>query len=391
MNERKVYLKIILAITLCAGTTVAILQGIIKLTDAKNQGVFSRTNLSLKALPKIIEEPSDLVMFYGSSMTQAGFSPRQFDRKLNAMGKNVKSFNYGFGGLNPFFQDYLSRRIKEQFIANNRKLRLAMIEFNPFQTTQRRWQGAKPVVDSFLSMLASDEELLEIAKQDITRGILLFNIRYIRNNISSEIITSSFGRELFPPYQWQQFKDTQEIQQARRNIGRKLGELFDKDYPNLNYQNWMYEWQGAGTIPEERSQETLTAFEEYYDLSQTDAQMKNDRLSRIRNADIEELNFEPLLVDSFIQMVKNFQLFSDQVEVIMLPRNTKWITNTPEGKKRLAKVIKQIEEATGIKVRDHQDLNVINPNMFSDTTHLARYRGDVAYTDFLVEEYAESL
>ncbi len=391
MNERVVYAKIILAIALCAALTVGIMHGFLTVADAKNQGVFARTSLAREALPKIVKEPHDLVIFYGSSMTRAGFSPRLFDKELNAMGKNIKSFNYGFGGLNPYFQDFLSRRIKDQFVENDRKLKLALIEFNPFQTTQRRWQGAKPVVDSFLSMLASDEEIFEIAKQDITRGILLFNIRYIRNNISSEIITSSFGRMMFPPFQWQQFKDSEEVQQARREIGRKLGEHFDKDYPDLNYQDWMYEWQGAGTIPEERSEETLATFEEYYDLSQTDAQMKNDRLSRIRSADIEELHFEPLLVESFIQIVKNFQQFSEQVEVIMLPRNTKWITNTPEGKKRLAAAIQQIEQATGITISDHQDLDVINPSLFSDTTHLARYRGDVPYTKYLVEQYKDDL
>jgi hypothetical protein len=71
-----------------------------------------------------------------------------------------------------------------------------------------------------------------------------------------------------------------------------------------------------------------------------------------------------------------------------LPRNTKWITNTPEGKARLAVAIKQ---AIGINNRDHQDLDIINPTMLSDTTHLAKYRGDVPYTVYLVEQYANDL
>jgi hypothetical protein len=75
----------------------------------------------------------------------------------------------------------------------------------------------------------------------------------------------------------------------------------------------------------------------------------------------------------------------------MLPRNTKWITNTPESKTRLADAIKQIEQATGITIRDHQDLDIINPTMFSDTTHLARYRSDVPYTNYLIEQYANDL
>ncbi|MFT6735016.1 MAG: hypothetical protein ACJAS9_003219 [Polaribacter sp.] len=391
MNDRIVYAKIIFAIALCASTTVAVMHGFLSVVDAKSGGVFSRTTLARDALTQIINEPNDLVIFYGSSMTRAGFSPRKFDKDLKEKGKNVKSFNFGFGGLNPYFQDFLSRRIKDEFQQQDRKLKLAMIEFNPFQTTKTRWNRAVPVVDSFLSMLANDSELLEIAKQDITRGILLFNIKYLRDNLSSEIITSSVGREIFPPYQWEQFKDSEETKNARREISNKVNKLFEEDYPDLNYQDWMYTWQGAGTIPEERSEKTLKAFDVYYPLIQTDAQMKNDRLSRIRSADIEELHFEPLLVESFIQTVKNFQQFSNHVEVIMLPRNTKWISNTPEGKKRLVAAIQQIEKATGVKIRDHQNLDIINPSMFRDTTHLARYRGDVIYTDFLVEQYQYSL
>jgi hypothetical protein len=391
MNDRIVYAKIIFAIALCASTTVAVMHGFLSVVDAKSGGVFSRTTLARDALTQIINEPNDLVIFYGSSMTRAGFSPRKFDKDLKEKGKNIKSFNFGFGGLNPYFQDFLSRRIKDEFQQQDRKLKLAMIEFNPFQTTKTRWNRAVPVVDSFLSMLANDSELLEIAKQDITRGILLFNIKYLRDNLSSEIITSSVGREIFPPYQWEQFKDSEETKNARREISNKVNKLFEEDYPDLNYQDWMYTWQGAGTIPEERSEKTLKAFDVYYPLIQTDAQMKNDRLSRIRSADIEELHFEPLLVESFIQTVKNFQQFSNHVEVIMLPRNTKWISNTPEGKKRLVAAIQQIEKATGVKIRDHQNLDIINPSMFRDTTHLARYRGDVIYTDFLVEQYQYSL
>jgi hypothetical protein len=391
MNDRIVYAKIIFAIVLCASATIAVMHGFLSLNDAKGSGVFSRTTLAREALEKIIEEPHDLVMFYGSSMTRAGFSPRKFDSDLNTQGKNIKSFNFGFGGLNPYFQDYLSRRIKDEFEAKERRLKLAMIEFNPFQTTKSRWNGAVPVVDSFLSMLANDREIFEIAKQDITRGFLLFNIKYLRNNISSEIITSFYGRGIFPPNRREQFKDTDEVRATLREVGNKLNTYFDEDYPDLVTTNWFYEWQGAGTIPEERSEKTLVLFDEYYDLIQTDARMKNDRLSRIRSADIEELNFEPLLVDSFIQIIKNFQQFSDNVEVIMLPRNTKWITNTAGGKERLAAAVSQIEKATGIKIKDHQDLDFIDPTMFRDTTHLARYRGDVIYTDYLVKNYIDIL
>ena len=107
--------------------------------------------------------------------------------------------------------------------------------------------------------------------------------------------------------------------------------------------------------------------------------------------DIEALHFEPFLVESFIGIVKNFQRFSDQVEVVMLPKNSRYIHYTPEAKIRLAQAIKQIEDATGIKIKDHQDIKEVNADMYRDTTHLSRYRGDIAYTDFLLSEYASVL
>lgn len=391
MTSRKIFSKIALSIFAGMALSMLLVRIILDLQDANKQGIMGRVAQAQEALPKIIAEPDELVMFFGSSMTRAGFSARQFDRELKKTGKTVKSFNFGFGGLNPYFQDLLSRRIADDFTANDRKLKLALIEFNPFQTTQTRWNRAKSTVDSFLTMLASDAEIWEIAKQDLTRGIRLFNIKYIRNDISAEMITSYYGRAIFPPQRRDVFKDDEETVAAARELGKQIGEMFKKEYPDYNGEDWYYPWQGAGTIPEERSEETLKLFEEYYQLAFTEAEMKNDRLSRIRNADIEDMNFEPLLIESFINIVKNFQQFSDKVEVIMLPRNTRWIHYTEGGKKRLAETVKKIEDATGITIRNHQDLEVINPDMFRDTTHLARYRGDIAYTDFLIKEYGNSL
>jgi hypothetical protein len=163
-------------------------------------------------------------------------------------------------------------------------------------------------------MLSNDEELWQILRQDLSRGIHLFNIKYIRNHVSAEMVTSYYSREIFPPQRGQKFKDDEEIVTARRSLGNELTEAFKQEYPNYEGADWYYPWRGAGTIPQERSAKTLAVFDSYYAVTQTDAQMKNDRLSRIRSADIEELHFEPFLVESFIGIVKNFQRFSDTVK-----------------------------------------------------------------------------
>lgn len=389
MTSQKLYAKALLTIGLCMVSALLIIHLILDSMGAKTQGVFGRVTESRTALSKIVKEPEDLVMFFGSSMTQAGFSPRQFDASLAEVGKNTLSFNYGFGGLNPYFQDFFSRRIVEEFEQNDRRLSLTLIEFNPFQATTTRWNRANAVLDSYLSFLTSDAELLDIALEDISRGVRLFNIKYLRNDISAEMFTTYWGRELFPSNIRRTFEEDKENRAESSRLGNLLSEQFEKDYPNYVDAEWSYEWRGGGTIPSERSAETLALFERYYDVSHTDTRMKNDRLGRIRSADIEELHFEPLLVEHFINIVKNFQRVSDTIEVIMLPKNSKWIKTTPEAEKRLAAVVKQIEQATGITITNHQNLPEITASMYSDTTHLSRYRGGVAYTDYLVKQYAD--
>ena len=160
MTIQKSYGKQVLALGLAMLAAMLLVRVILISMGANAQGILGRVTESREALTQVVKEPNELVMVYGSSMTQAGFSPRQFDTELAKMGKDITSFNYGFGGLNPFFQDYLSRRIAEQFENNDRRLKLAMIEFNPFQTTSVRWNRAESVVDSMHSCI-DDETLHE--------------------------------------------------------------------------------------------------------------------------------------------------------------------------------------------------------------------------------------
>ena len=387
-NSRKIYLKISLAIFLGMGAAVLLMRLLFLVIGADTSNIMGRVVEARHALPKVVKEPDDLMLFFGSSMVDAGFSPRRFDKKLEQRGKQVKSFNFGFGGLNPFFQDYLSRRIKESFEQSDRKIKLTVIEFNPFQATQTRWNGANSIVDSFITMLASNDELIEIARNDPKRGALLFNIKYLRNDISAEMFTSYFGRALFPGTRPPRLEEPEELVKLRREAGEMLGKLFEKEYPDYTGEDWYYPWQGGGTIPEERSEETLEWFKKYYSTFQNPANKENARQRRIASADIEELNFEPLLIESFIRIVKNFQAVSDHVEVVILPRQTEVIHYSDEAKARLATAIAEIEQTTGVIIRNQQELPQFTSDMYRDATHFTRYHGDLVYTDLVAEEFA---
>jgi hypothetical protein len=391
-SSERVYLKIVLAIVLGMGAAMGLVNLFFIANDASAETILGRVMESRKQLPRItaIEEP--VVMVFGSSMIQAGFSPRQFDQEMAERGTHLKSFNFGFGGLNPFFQDYFSRRIKEKFDAADKRLALTVIEFNPFQTTQSRWNGAIPAVDSFLTMLASDKELWDITLDDPERGTLLFNIRYLRNNISAEVATFFFFGEPFQaPRERSKLDQDEEMRALRDELGEKLNAAFEEDYPDYDGKPWNWGWQGGGTIPEERSAGTMDIIYQYYDSGMMDYRLDSDRINRVNCCDILEMHFEPLLIEAFIRMVENFQQFSDQVEIVMLPRNTDWIQYSPEARKRLNEAIAQIEQATGVTIRDFQEIDGLSNEMFSDTTHLNRYQGAVRFTHHLVDQFGKDL
>ena len=390
-GSRGYYGKVLLAAVLAMAGAMGLVRLFAMANNASSASFLGRVLEARAALPRILEEPEPLVFFYGSSMVEAGFSPRQFDRELQQQGARLKTFNFGFGGLNPLFQEILARRIQESFEARDRRLELAMIEFNPFQTTITRRQGALAAEDSFVTLLSSEEELWQIFLEDPERGLLLYNIRYLRDGISAEIATNFLSQPFQAPRMRSTLEQNEEDAKRMRELGKQLNEAFKREYPNYEDAEWGYDWQGGGTIPEERSAETLAIFERYYEAQRTDYRLDNDRLNRIQTADILEMHFDEDLVVAFIQLVKHFQTFSDKVEVMMLPRNEAWITYTPEGRRRLDAVLARIERETGLKVHDFQQIEGIDPTKFSDTTHLNRYQGAVAFTQFLVDRYRDYL
>jgi hypothetical protein len=99
-EDRRVFIKITLAIVLGMMAAMGLVRLLLDANGANKEGVLGRVLQAQAAIPQIIAEPNELVMFYGSSMTRAGFSPRKFDRDLKVIGKKITSFNFGFGGLN---------------------------------------------------------------------------------------------------------------------------------------------------------------------------------------------------------------------------------------------------------------------------------------------------
>lgn len=389
-SDRRIYFRILLAIALGMTAALVIFRIFAELNDGRPESIMGRVLEAREALPQVVAQPGDLVMVFGSSMVEAGFSPRQFDQEMAAAGRPVTSFNFGFGGLNPYFQDFLSRRIVEAFEAADRRLALTLVEFNPFQTTVTRNERAKAIRDSYLTMLASPRELWKIVLEDPRRGIRLLVIHYLRNDISAEMTTNFLLGHFDPPPPSAEFPLDEAVDKRLNEVLERLGQLFEEEYPDYEGEDWRWAWQGGGTLPEERSEETLRLVEEYYELIRHPHYLARDLRRRIENSDILELNFDEELIQAFIRTVNNFKPVSDRLEVILLPRDTEWVPHTPEVAGRLQSLLERIERETGVPVRNFQDTGQIPPQMFGDVTHLNRYGGAVAFTRLLVETYSQS-
>ena len=391
-NSRSVWLRILAAVVLGMGVCMVLVRVFTEVGGASAETILPRVSEARAALPRIIATEGDQVMAFGSSMTHAGFSARQFDRELSEHGVDATSFNFGFGGLNPYFQDYFARRIREAFEAEERRLALAIIEFTPLQNTKTRWNGAQAMIESYISMLGNDEEVWSLLGDDVTRGVRTLGIRYLRNDISAEVMTWHFGGEIFPPELPElDVPADEEAEAVLEEVVPLINAAFDVDYPDYVDSDWDWDWQGAGTIPEERSPETLALFERYYDALRNDRRMASDRQWRIASADVENLDFEEELLAAFVRIVKTFQKFSDEVVVVLMPVNDDWITRPPEAKQHLRLALERIRTETGVTIHDFEDTPLVTPQMFSDTTHLSRYAGDVAWTSLLAETLAPAL
>jgi len=338
----------------------------------------------------LVEDEGDLVMVYGSSLIAAGFGPREFDQHIADSGGQSSSWNFGFCCLNPLFQELIARRIVDDFKASDRRLKLLLIEFNPFQTTKTRRNRAVAVEETFISLLASREEIVDRVLDDPASGLRIAEIRYLRDGVSAEAITTFFLSRPFtqPRADLDPGLEEDEAVEERFDEIRDLRrQMFKEEFPEFAECNWCYDRKGGGVLPSERSEELTALLSEYFSLKQSDYQMAIDRLHRIRTADIEELYFDEDLVAAFIEMVKVLAQVSDNIEVIMLPKNDDWIMNPPEALQRLNTVITRIENETGVTVRNFQKIDAVTNDMFSDTTHLNGLVGREAFTLFLAEEY----
>lgn len=369
-------------------------EGIKGLERAGGGSLNARALTMIDYLPEITAQPADrkLVMFFGSSMVEAGFDPLAFDGVMAGEGLAVTSYNYGLGNLNPRFQELLTRRIREAFERDGRRLALALVEFNPFQTTIRRNQTTRMMDEQNIAILSSPGELWRETLEDPSVGTRMFVIRYLRKGYSAELLTTL--PQLIAANTPSGFVESEEYRAAQERRNQANREFFarfaEDDYPEPALPGWDPATRGARLDLSLISAETRAALTPLQEASRHPLLMQQDLQRRIVSADILELRFDETLIAAFIEMVRNFQAIAETVEVVLLPRNTEYVIYTPEVRARLEAVKRRIAEETGVVIRDQQLHRLIDGSHFADSTHM-NTGGTELYSRALAADYAEAL
>ena len=392
-NGRKVALITTLAGVLLFGAVIGTYNLIILGIKSIGGDLNGRVDAFLEFLPQVAAEPTDkqLVMVFGSSMVQAGFEPRVFDEVMKNKGIDSVSYNYGVGNLNPYFQEIVARRVREQFERSGRNLDLALIEFNPFQATKVRKNAIRFTDEQNVAMLSSPQELFAETLRDPTRGIRMLTIRYLRQGFSAELFSSLPLLIASETGESEPSDEEREIIRNSQRFNAEFNRHLAREYGTEPAPPWNPDTRGGRITKPNYSDELLSALRDYNASRRHPYFMRQDLQRRIEGADILELDFDEELIQAFIQIVKHFQAVSDEVVVLLLPRNTDWVNYSDDVKARLNAVNQRIQRETGVELRDYQVIDVIGPEHFFDTTHLSNYDGIDIFSEFLAREFAEKL
>lgn len=385
-TEMQVRLKLFVAGMLVAATVIGLYLALTSVVPLNG-----RVLGMMDYLPTYLEENRDRqkMLIFGSSMVQAGFEPYQFDAHLEEEGIDVVSINYGVGNLDPEFQQYLTRDARRKLEAAGQKLDLTLLEFNPFQTTLARGAFGNITRDQNEAILLTPADLWAITLKDPDRGIRMFNIRWFRNGISAQMLSSFLtisGDEVIPGRE----EETALARERRNELNRNFQDSLPADVEML-LAEWDQKLRGGRIDKRLLPAESLEALQAYVDSFRAPVLLASDRQRRILQGDIEELGFDERLIQAFINMVNDLKAVSVNMEVVLLPRNTQLIVYTPEVQQKLDRLMQRITAETGVPVRDFQDHPEISSEHFLDSTHLSFGSGIDAYTKVLAETYAEFL
>ncbi len=350
-----------------------------------------------RALPAIAAAPGSKAVFFGSSTVQFGFAPPVFDARLAESGIEITSYNLGIGNMNPSLQLVLARRLRDAFEGRGARIDLLLVEFNPFQATRKRVDANAPFREAVLSILSSPRELAAEALRDPERALRMSTIKYLRDGVAAESITTGLGIVFGFVSELLAASDAGDAPSPEyEEVLEERGDLFEQLFARLSdeLEDWKptggWQLSTRGGIPplEDFSPEAAALLARLMENLAHPESVQADLEDRIRCCDIVDLQFDEGLVSDFIGLVQELAPISDRIEIVLMPKNYDWVMNPPEALARQVAVVERIERETGVAVRDYQHLPDLPGRYYFDATHLSLHEGQPRFSALLADDWA---
>lgn len=343
-------------------------------------------------LPAALSLPADderkVVYVLGSSLIEFGFSPEIFDQALAAQGVQTVSYNFGYGNADPSIHQKFAHRLRKDFAEHAEVIDLVIFEFAPFQATQRRAALTGQLDHAAHAVIDDWRDFLALAPDDHEEAIALFNTRYLRNGVPAEAITNLLSMPI-------------------RNAGRLNAQVIEEQGPPLGELGWklyhqlMDEWpqahppggwyqQDRGGLPPTASADALALSAQVMKRMQHPDRMAASRQQRIDCCDMEDLNIDPVMLDRFIDAIRQAQKVSKRVDLLLMPRNRDVIQLSDLGRENLRRAIERIAAETGVRVVDFSESDGYGVDKFFDADHLTLFSGRQYFSEQLADYYHEA-
>ena len=370
-----------------------LVNGVVYLLRSEFPNPFSvqRIQTAAENLPAALSLPADdkrkVVYVLGSSLIEFGFSPDIFDQEMKRKGEDVVSYNFGYGNADPSIHKRFTHRLEEDFAGQGKKIDLLVFEFSPFQATRRRAMLTGQLNNAAHAVLGDWQDFWQVAKHDHDKAVSLINTRYLRNGVPAEAITNLLAIPI-------------------RNAGRLEAKVKDSDKEPLDQLGWqlyhqlMKEWPQAhppggwykenrGGLPPTASPEAMALAARVMQRMQNPDRMQASREQRRECCDVENLEFDPKMIEDLIVAIKQAQKVSKRVDLLLMPRNQDVIKLTPQGLRNLHEVVKHIQAETGVRLVDFSESPYYHVDQFFDADHLSLFKGRTRLSKQLADYYAD--
>ena len=209
------------------------------------------------ALPGVAAAPGPKAIFFGSSLVELGFAPEVFDARLRESGIELTSYNFGVGNLNPSLQLVFAKRMREEWESRGERVELMLIEFNPFQATEKRVQANARFREAALSVFSTSRTLWAEARADPDRAARMATIKYIRDGVAAQAITTLLGSgvagiadALSDDEAEPVSEETQRARDERRDLALELYWKALEEFPDAGpFGSWEPSTRGASFRP----------------------------------------------------------------------------------------------------------------------------------------------